>query len=378
MALIAALKRLEARLDAWAATKLSAEEYAEAVVLDKQLKGNFWRWSAWFAAAALAGAVILLALWPGLGFGKALAFAVFGCFYLLSAWVSAWYGWRKYTKRPAWRVFALFMLLLLAGAVVGFLVAHFQLGRTLADVSPEKFARAIGVALVLGIVLAGVLVGISQMRLREARQKAALLEAEAQREKLERQGAQAELKLLQAQVEPHFLFNTLSNLRYLVQTGSPDALRMLDHLIHYLRTALPEMRAEGSTVAREAELARAYLEIMRLRMGGALAFDIDVPDEAAACPLPPLMLLTLVENAIKHGVGPVGGGRIVLRARRLAGRLRVEVEDDGRGLEGAMGAGVGLTNMRERLRTLHGEAARLEIEARAPRGVLAAIEVPLA
>ena len=377
MAFIAALKRLEARLDAWAATKLSPEEYAEAVEMDAKLKRNFWRLLAGFVAASAVLAAVLAMAFPVLGLSGAIGVSAAVSIYLVVALFSAWYGWRRYTKRPPWVVFLMFIALVLGGGVVGFVVGGFAKGAPITQLQPEKIARAVGMVLIVGIVLASLLIGVAQMRLREARQRALRLEAETQRERLERQGVQAELKLLQAQVEPHFLFNTLSNLRYLVQTRSDDALPMLDHLIHYLRTALPEMRADSSTVAREMELARAYLEIMRLRMGGALTFAIDVPAPLGAASIPPLMLMTLVENAIKHGVAPMGGGHIDLRAASGTGRLRVSVEDDGRGMAGAIGQGVGLANIRERLRTLYGDAAALRLEGREPRGARATIEVPL-
>src|SRR6185312_11466581 len=181
--------------------------------------------------------------------------------------------------------------------------------------------------------------------------------------------AQAELKLLQAQIEPHFLFNTLANLRHLVQTGSPEALAMLDHLVHYLRTALPDIRTPGSTMARELELARAYLEIMRIRMGGALEFAIEMPSDVADTEMPSLMLMTLVENAVKHGIAPRGGGRITIRAARDAKGVRVEVDDDGPGLLRPPGRGVGLANVRERLRAVLAEAwPALEVVAEAANG----------
>ena len=369
-------RRLECRLDAWAAKRLSPEEYAEAAALDKQLKRNFWRWLGSFLVIVGFFGLIVLSLWPHLGVAKAMGMSAIGCTYVLVALVSAFYGYRKYAKRPPWMVFLAFIVLVLGGAVVGFGVANLHMGRSLTDIHPEKAARAIATALLLGIILAGILVGVAHLRMREAVQKAARLQAEADRERFARQGVQAELKLLQAQVEPHFLFNTLSNLRHLVQTGSRDAGPMLDHLIHYLRTALPELRAETSTLGREGELAHAYLEIMKMRMGGALEVAVAIPAELANEPFPPLMLGTLVENALKHGVAPVGRGRIAVRAARTDRGLRVEVEDDGRGLVEPIGQGVGLANIRERLRALHGEGARLELRGGESSGTVATIEVP--
>ena len=372
----ARLKAIECRLDAWAEKRLAPDEYADARAFDRELKANFWRWLAKFAAVVAFFGLIALSLWPQIGIAQAMLYSLVACTYFLMALASAWYGWRKYTRKPAWKVVLLFVLLLVVGAATGWIVGNLHHGRPLGQVDPEKGARAIAVAVLIGTALAGLLLGVAHFRLREAMQKAARLQTEAERERLARQGAQAELKLLQAQVEPHFLFNTLANVRHLVQVGSPDALVMLDHLIHYLRTALPEIRSEGSTVGREADLARAYLEIMKLRMGGALDFSVDVPQHLVQSPFPPLMVITLVENAVKHGVGPVGGGRIVVRATEAGGRMRIEIDDDGRGIGGAIGQGLGLANLRERLKAIYGDAARLELAGRDPAGASAVIEVP--
>ena len=270
------------------------------------------------------------------------------------------YGRVKYRTVRARRCFYAFMavamgvLLYVYGSIV------FKEG-SITGMLPKTLNGLLLGVLLLGAATIAMFAGIAEEMRREARQQASL--------------AQAELKLLQAQVEPHFLFNTLANLRHLVQTGSPEALAMLDHLVHYLRTALPDIRTPGSTVGRELELARAYLEIMRIRMGSALAFDIEVAPELAGAEFPPLMLMTLVENAVKHGIAPRGGGRIAIRATGDAKGLRVEVDDDGPGLTGPMGRGVGLANVRERLRALYGGRARLDLEQREPAGMRAVIEI---
>jgi len=220
------------------------------------------------------------------------------------------------------------------------------------------------------------LASIANLRQREADHRIALLKAEAEQERLARAGTQAQLKMLQAQVEPHFLFNTLANLRQLIQSDPARATSMLDHLIHYLRTALPEIRAEDSTVGREVELARSYLEILRIRMGGALDVRTSVAPGLESQAFPPMVVLTLVENAVKHGVGPVGRGMVTIGAERVGDRLRVTVEDDGRGLGGSIGQGVGLTNVRERLQALYGNAARLDLGSREGGGTRAMVEVP--
>jgi hypothetical protein len=153
---------------------------------------------------------------------------------------------------------------------------------------------------------------------------------------------------------------------------------MTGHLIQYLRNALPKMRESVSTVGQEVELVRAYLNILQMRMGKRLAFEIDVPEDLLAQPFPPLMLPSLVENAIKHGLEPQREGGVVrITARNVDGKLRVACADTGKGFGESIGDGVGLTNTRERLAALYGDAGRLTLEANQPHGVVAAIEVPM-
>jgi len=150
------------------------------------------------------------------------------------------------------------------------------------------------------------------------------------------------------------------------------------HLISYLRNALPKMRESISTVGQELELVRAYLNILQMRMGKRLSFEISVPESLLATPFPPLMLPSLVENAIKHGLEPQReGGTVLITAQAQDGRLRLVVSDTGRGFGETVGAGVGLANIRERLAALYGEAAKLTLESNSPNGVIATIEVPL-
>jgi LytS/YehU family sensor histidine kinase len=152
----------------------------------------------------------------------------------------------------------------------------------------------------------------------------------------------------------------------------------LTSLRHYLRAALPTMRASGSTLGREVELVSAYLSILRLRLGRRLEFSFDIPDEARLQALPPMILITLVENAIKHGVAPSPrGGTIEVRAAIREPFLEVEVADTGVGFTGSLGNGVGLANIRARLKGLHGERASLSLRPNAPSGVVATVRVPL-
>ena len=164
----------------------------------------------------------------------------------------------------------------------------------------------------------------------------------------------------------------------LTEVDPQRASAMTAHLIQYLRNALPKMRDSVSTVGQEVELVRAYLNILQMRMGKRLSFEIDVPPELVDAPFPPLMLPSLVENAIKHGLEPQREGGVVrIRAQAEGEKLRLSVADTGRGFGETVGTGVGLTNVRERLAGLYGDAARLTLEANTPLGVKATIEVPL-
>ncbi len=214
-------------------------------------------------------------------------------------------------------------------------------------------------------------------RSRAAQRLADLKRKEAEYHRMGQQVTEAKLSALQAQVEPHFLYNTLASVQALTEVDPKQAHDMTGHLIQYLRNALPKMRESVSTVGQEVELVRAYLSILQMRMGKRLVFDIAVPPELMERPFPPLMLPSLVENAIKHGLEPQReGGEVRITAEAAAGRLRMIVSDTGRGFSETPGAGVGLANIRERLAALYGDQAKLTLVAREPHGVVATIEVP--
>ena len=214
-----------------------------------------------------------------------------------------------------------------------------------------------------------------QLRLGRAEQQAAMAD-------LSHQVSVAELKALQAQVEPHFLFNALASLQQLIRQQPATAERFLGELHDYLRLALPSMREPLSTVEKELALARAYLAVMATRLGARLRFEVHAAAGCAAHPMPPMMLLTLVENAVRHGIEPLPqGGQVSIEARQEDQRLLVDVRDDGAGLQTTepvltKGQGVGLANVRDRLASLYGDAAHLSIQQRAEGGVLSRIELP--
>ncbi len=203
-------------------------------------------------------------------------------------------------------------------------------------------------------------------------------QASAQATATEKELTVAKLSLLQAQVEPHFLYNTLASAQVLTRSDPPRADRMLGHLIAFLRHSLPRTEDAVSTIGAEIACARAYLEILQVRMGERLRVQVEVPSGLDAVPLPAMMLQTLVENAIKHGLEPLpGGGTLWILARAEGDRVAVTVADDGRGFsESGGGTGIGLANVRERLRLAYGDSAGFSIAANFPKGVAATITVP--
>jgi LytS/YehU family sensor histidine kinase len=187
----------------------------------------------------------------------------------------------------------------------------------------------------------------------------------------------AQLALLHAQIEPHFLFNSLANVRRLLRTDRSAARELLVALRRYLQEALPSLRQSHTTLAREAELVRAYLALHQVRMGPRLVSEVDVPAALGGLEIPPMLLLTLVENAIKHGLAPLPeGGRVCVRARREGGRVLLTVADTGCGLGHEVGHGTGLVNLQARLKARYGSQATLTLRLNEPRGVTAEVALP--
>jgi two-component sensor histidine kinase len=215
------------------------------------------------------------------------------------------------------------------------------------------------------------------------RQKDALARHQAlafdlERSELERRALDARLNLLQAQVAPHFLFNTLANVQALVDAGSPQASAVLRSLIAYLRAAVPRLHEPATTLGQELDLVRAYLELMHMRMPDRLQFALHVDEAARMQHCPPMTLLTLVENAVRHGIDPSEeGGRIDVYVQRRGDRCLVRVSDTGVGLQRTgNGLGTGLSTLRERLALVFGGDAELRVVAQHPRGVSAEIDLP--
>lgn len=194
----------------------------------------------------------------------------------------------------------------------------------------------------------------------------------------EKQLLQADLKRLQAQIEPHFLFNTLSNIVSLMESDPPRAKQMQLDLIQYLRTSLRQSRDHTTTLDKEIALLSAYLDIYKIRMGQRLSYRIDISPPLGNCLFAPMLLQPLVENAVIHGLEPkIEGGWIHLSAKQSGDWLKIAVSDNGIGMGAGKPPGVGLTNVRERLECLFEPPGCLSIEPRSPRGVRVVVEIPL-
>lgn len=204
-----------------------------------------------------------------------------------------------------------------------------------------------------------------------------LADAAAAQADVQRLAVETQLRLLQAQIEPHMLFNTLATLHTLIEVDAPRAQTMVEQLIIYLRRTLSASRRDTSSLGDEFALLRTYLDLMSIRMGPRLHTQLHLPDELAALPFPPMLLQPLVENAIKHGLEPkVAGGSIVIRAELKAEQLLVSVMDSGVGLRDEPSDGYGLQHVRERLQALYGPRACLIVVANVDGGTCASVSLP--
>ncbi len=263
----------------------------------------------------------------------------------------------------------------LIGVLAGTHLNGSSTGRLLAEHPDALITAAVG-ALVFGTAITYYF--YARERLAEGERRA---QAEAARQaQYEQRLAETELRLLQAQIEPHFLFNTLANVQALIGSEPARAEAMLQSLTQLLRSALRRSRASGGSLGDELALVEAYLAVHAVRMGARLTYGIDCEPGLEATPLPPLLIQPLVENAIRHGLEPKPrGGRIEVRASRAGGALVVEVADTGRGLDPdtSAPAGLGLRNVRQRLEALHGSAGRIDLLPNQPAGLRARLRLPL-
>ena len=231
--------------------------------------------------------------------------------------------------------------------------------------------------IILGVMFGTIITYFFSSREQIATSREQLQEEKIKRLTSEKKAAEANLKQLQAQIEPHFLFNTLSNVLNLLDTDVDKGKSMLVDFTRYLRTSLTKIRGQHTTLSHEMEMVRAYLNIYKVRMEDRLRFSLALPDDLKDVAFPPMLLQPLVENAIKHGLEPkVEGGDIRVEAEVENGLLRLAVVDTGMGIRGDSHSGLGLANVRERLESLYGSQARFILEENQPCGVRAILEVP--
>jgi histidine kinase/histidine kinase/DNA gyrase B/HSP90-like ATPase len=266
---------------------------------------------------------------------------------------------------PPWReVIPAALAAVTLGGMVAALIAFAPNWSALIDI--DRVAPEWGLAAGFAAFFVGLSLVTAELRRRDR------LAADTRRQLLE-----ARLQALTAQIEPHFLMNTLANLRYLINSDSKAASQMLEHLASFLQGALDRSRAARSTLGQELALVASYLSIMQFRLGERLRFRIAVPDELADVPFPPLLLQTLVENALRHGIEPKReGGVIDITAERRGIDVVLRVCDDGVGLAADSTPGVGLRNTRERLASFYQGRASFELERGTQCGTVAAISIP--
>jgi signal transduction histidine kinase len=291
------------------------------------------------------------------------------------ALISVWFNYRKIAANKlrvlvrmiGWAVFGV-----LVGAAISYGSGDKPLGAVLESLPRTLALAGIGV----GLLGATPLIIIGALRNRHSEALALQLHLEAERERMALELSESQLRLLRAQIEPHFLFNTLGAVQQLAEQGAPQAASLTASLIAFLRASLTEMRSEQASLGAEFKLVEAYLEVMQPRLGARLRYSLDLPAALAAVSVPSMILLTLVENAIKHGIEPaLRGGEVQVSARQEDGTVVIRVRDTGAGISPVPGAGVGLENVRHRLQLAHGDAASLKLDDSGD-GVAAEITIP--
>lgn len=243
----------------------------------------------------------------------------------------------------------------------------------------EERSHSAGLLIVTGLLFAPWVAVAAILKQRDAYAREQAFAFELERARYERSATEAQLRLLQAQVEPHFLFNTLANIQALVDTGSPQASKVLASLIAYLRAAVPRIHEPATSLGQELDLVRAYLELMQMRMPDRLEVGLHIEPAARNIRCPPMTVLTLVENAVRHGIDPSEvGGRIDIDVWLREDRCIVRVSDTGVGLKVAStGLGTGLSTLRERLQIAYGDAATFQLTEVAPHGVCVELQLPV-
>lgn len=363
--------------------KLSPNERSEVLAFDALLRRRAGAAWATFLLIWAVGAALLFGFHPRLTILESLLLSL--TFVIATGFgvASIWFGHGRF-KGPLYRAALITLVLPVLGALVGGFIAQIvkQPGVTPTWALTHQFLAQSGpkvlvAGLVVGFIYAVFMVSVIRYRRQQLQERNAELEARAREERLVRSLTDAKLKLMQAQVEPHFLFNTLSSVKQLAERGAPDAAQLTGNLITFLRAGMSGMRGDQATLGAEVDMAAAYLAIMKTRMGSRLSSSIDVPDELREFRMPPAMLISLVENAIKHGIEPSPkGGNIQVSVRAAGEGVDITVADTGLGMSDIPGSGVGLANIRERLAALFGDKGTLTLAENDPHGFVACMHLP--
>lgn len=321
------------------------------------------------------GALVKMAFLPKLSMLGAVVAANGVGLGVLTALVGIWFNHEKYSLRGG-KLLANTILLGMLGGLFGSVVAMIFRGGSWARLleSAPRVLMLSGFGVLVLVVLPGFV--LATVRNRHYALLALKLEQDAEQARLARELSETQLRLLRAQIEPHFLFNTLGAVQQLAQEKAPRAAELTAHLIDFLRASMSDMRCEKVSLATEFGLVESYLAVMQIRMGERLRFRIDLPTSLAATQVPSMLVLTLAENAIKHGIEPsLRGGAITVTAQEDADRIRIAVHDSGVGMSDTPGNGTGLENVRSRLRLAYGESASLALSEAEP-GLLAELFIP--
>jgi len=324
---------------------------------------------------SIFGALVKMAFLPKLSMLGAVVAANGVGLGVLTALVGIWFNHEKYSLRGG-KLLANTILLGMLGGLFGSVVAMIFRGGSWARLleSAPRVLMLSGFGVLVLVVLPGFV--LATVRNRHYALLALKLEQDAEQARLARELSETQLRLLRAQIEPHFLFNTLGAVQQLAEQGAPRAAELTAHLIDFLRASMSDMRCEQVSLATEFGLVESYLAVMQIRMGERLRFRIDLPSSLATTRIPSMLVLTLAENAIKHGIEPsLRGGDVTVTAQEDADRIRIAVHDSGVGMSDMPGNGTGLENVRSRLRLAYGESASLVLSEAEP-GLLAELFIP--
>lgn len=335
-------------------------------------------------AFSVAGATLHL-LFPGwITWTRALVLTNALGFVMAMGLINVWFNYRKMAGRELRIIVWCALVTMLATLAVNATLTLFGVAQ--APLTLEALGRNLALSGLLSVLVVALPIGlVSLWRNRQYESFTLQLQQEAERERLSRELSESQLRLLRAQIEPHFLFNTLGAVQQLAEAGAPRAAELTANLIAFLRASLAEMRSEQVSLASEFGLVQAYLQVMQVRLGAArLRYTLDLPPALAQASVPSMILLTLAENAIKHGIEPaLRGGEVNVSARLDDGLLRLRMRDTGVGLGarhagaedtpgahpgGPAGAGLGLRHVRERLRLADAERASLTLRNAAGDG----------